>query len=99
MTEEPKIKAQEIKLSFPYIKNNLPSFTNAVLVNMVSKEAFILDFGFFDPLSVQGSVNLDSLPDSTCEVESVSRLLLTREVAENLLKQLESILNGSIVKD
>lgn len=99
MTEELKIKAQEVKLSFPYVKNNPPSFTNAVLVNMVSKEAFILDFGFFDPLSVQGSVSLDSLPDLPCEVESVSRILLTREIAENLLKQLESILNGSIAKD
>lgn len=99
MTEETKIKAQEIKLSFPYIKNNLPSFTNAILVNMVSKESFILDFGFFDPLSIQDSASLNSSTDSPCEVESVSRLLLTREIAENLLKQLESILNGPIVKD
>ena len=99
MIEETQIQAQEIQLSFPYTKDNHPSFSNAVLVNMVSKDAFILDFGFFDPLSMKNAFDLDSNRDSPREVESVSRILLTREIAENLLKQLESIVNYSIVKD
>lgn len=96
MTEEIHIKAQEVKLSFPYIKNNPPSFSNAIVVNMVAKDAFTLDFGFFDPLSMQGRNESDS---SSHDVDVVSRVVFTREVAETLLKQLELALNASVIKD
>jgi hypothetical protein len=75
-----------------YIKNNTPFFSNAVLVNIVAKDAFTLDFGFFDPLSMKG---LDVSTSSSHEVDAVSRIVFTREVAESLLKQLESALNTS----
>jgi predicted RNase H-like HicB family nuclease len=39
MTEESKIKAQEIKLPFPYSKNNLPSFTVVTLSEYAGRKA------------------------------------------------------------
>ena len=78
------IEEDPIRLSFPYIKGNLPHYSNAVIVNAVAEEIFILDFGFFDPLSIR------DLSDKIkpYEVEPVTRILLSREVALQLLESL-----------
>jgi len=84
MTEE-----DPVRLSFPYIKGNLPHYSNAVIVNAVAEEIFILDFGFFDHLSIK------DVSDETkhYEVEPVTRILLSRAVALQLLESLTDVLD------
>jgi hypothetical protein len=95
MSEQEGSELQQIKLSFPYKKGNLPSYSNAALVNSVDEETFIIDFGFFDPLSTRDSPNLDA----PFEVEPVTRVLLTRKTAMQLLSGLSSALITQISDD
>ncbi len=92
MSEQERVELQQIKLSFPYNKGNLPSYSNAVLVNNLGEGTLIIDFGFFDPLSTKDFPNLDI----TFEVELVTRVLLTRQTAMQLLNSLSSALNTQI---
>ncbi len=92
MSEQERVELQQIKLSFPYSKGNLPSYSNAVLVNNLGEGTLIIDFGFFDPLSAKDSANVDS----PFEVEPVTRVLLTRNTAIQLLNSLSSALSTQI---
>ena len=95
MPEQERAELQQIKLSFPYKKGDLPSYSNAVLVNNLGEGTFILDFGFFDPLSTRDSPNLDI----TFDVEPVTRVLLTQNTAMQLLSSLSSALNPRVSDD
>jgi hypothetical protein len=95
MSEQERPELQQIKLSFPYKKGNLPSYSNAALVNNLGEGTFVIDFGFFDPLSTRDSPNLDT----TFEVEPVTRILLTRKTAMQLLNSLSSSLSTQIPDD
>lgn len=92
MSEQERFELQQIKLSFPYSKGNLPSYINAALVNNLGEGTLIIDFGFFDPLSTKDSPNLDS----PFEVEPVTRILLTQNTAMQLLSSLSLALNTQI---
>ena len=92
MSEQERVELQQIKLSFPYSKGNLPSYSNAALVNNLGEGTLIIDFGFFDPLSTKDSPNLDS----PFEVEPVTRVLLTQNTAMQLLSSLSLALNTQI---
>jgi hypothetical protein len=95
MPEQERAELQQIKLSFPYKKGDLPSYSNAVLVNNLGEGTFIIDFGFFDPLSTRDSPNLDI----TFDVEPVTRVLLTQNTAMQLLSSLSSALNPRVSDD
>ena len=92
MSEQERVELQQIRLSFPYNKGNFPSYSNAVLVNNLGEDTLIIDFGFFDPLSAKDSANLDS----PFEVEPVTRVLLTRNTAIQLLTSLSLALSPQI---
>jgi len=95
MSEQEGSELQQINLSFPYKKGNLPSYSNAVLVNNLGEGTFIIDFGFFDPLSTRDSPNLDT----TFDVEPVTRVLVTRKTAMQLLSSLSSALSPQASDD
>lgn len=95
MSEQEGSELQQIKLSFPYKKGNLPSYSNAALVNSLGEGTFIIDFGFFDPLSTRDSPN----PDTAFDVEPVTRVLLTRKIAMQLLSSLSSALSTEVSDD
>jgi hypothetical protein len=95
MPEQERAELQQIKLSFPYKKGDLPSYSNAVLVNNLGEGTFIIDFGFFDPLSTRDSPNLDI----TFDVEPVTRVLLTQNTAMQHLSSLSSALNPRVSDD
>ncbi len=95
MSEQERSELQQINLSFPYKKGNLPSYSNAALVNNLGEGTFVIDFGFFDPLSTRDSPSLDT----TFEVEPVTRILLTRKTAMQLLNSLSSSLSTQIPDD
>ena len=69
MSEQEGSELQQVNLSFPYKKGYLPSYSNAALVNNLGEGTFIIDFGFFDPLSTRDFPNLDT----TFDVEPVTR--------------------------
>lgn len=95
MSEQERVELQQVKLSFPYSKGNLPSYSNAALVNDLGEGTLIIDFGFFDPLSTKDSPNLDV----TFEVEIVTRVLLTRQTATQLLSSLSLALSTQTSDD
>lgn len=91
MSDQERVRLQQIKLSFPYTKGNLPHYSNAVLVNNLGEGTVILDFGFFDPLSMKDSLDLKLIG----EVEPVTRVLLTRDTAKQLIDSLTLALKQS----
>jgi hypothetical protein len=89
------IKDQQIKLSFLPSAGIPPLYSNAVLLNIVADGTFILDFGFFDPLFIKESLKLPVVESHEFEheVKPVTRVLLTRDVAQQLLNNLTLALN------
>jgi len=82
MTEQ-----QQIQVSFSYEEGRFPTYSNAVLINMIAEGTFLLDFGFIDPLAISESKN---------EVQPTSRMLITRDTAKQLVTRLSSFLNTAV---
>jgi hypothetical protein len=94
MTEQTTITSKQIQVSFANVEGVLPSYANVTLVNLITSDVFILDFGFLDPLTVTTG-KVDS--NNQYPLKSVGRVLLTREIAEQLSSQLSSMLNQNFV--
>ena len=91
----------QIPLIFPYVKGNIPTYSNAVLVNLSPPEGVILDFGFFDPLLArqvqeqwQEGNQIDPAKIEPVEVQSVNRVFIHRLLAEQLIQQLQIALGN-----
>ena len=82
MTEQ-----QQIQISFSYEEGRFPAYSNAVLVNLVADGTFLLDFGFVDPLAISESKN---------KVQSTSRIIITRDTAEQLAQRISLFLSTTI---
>ena len=82
MTEQ-----QQIQVPFSYEEGRFPTYSNAVLINMIAEGTFLLDFGFIDPLAISESKN---------EVQPTSRMLITRDTAKQLVTRLSSFLNTAV---
>jgi len=57
------------------------------LINIIADGTFLLDFGFVDPLAISEEKN---------KVQSRSRILITRDTAEQLIERLSSFLNTAV---
>lgn len=81
---------QQLSLSFSYEEGRFPAYSNAVLVNQIIDGAFLLDFGFVDPFAVL---------ESNGKVQPTSRIVITRDTAEQLTQMLSLFLSTNIVKE
>ena len=81
------IEQQQIQISFSYKEGRFPTYSNAVLINIVADGTFLLDFGFIDPLAIS---------ESKHEIQPTSRILITRDTAEQLVTRLSSFLNTAV---
>ncbi|MFN7464912.1 MAG: hypothetical protein ACK5SE_12760 [Pseudanabaena sp.] len=84
MSEQETNKTNQIQLSFDNVEGFLPSYINAALVNLIEPDTFILDFAFFDPISVRTVQELNS----RYPVKPVARIIISRNTAEQLSNSL-----------
>lgn len=98
---QPQEVQAQIPVIFPYVEGNIPSYANVVLVNLSPPDGVIIDFGFFDPLSlreVQEQRQETNFTDQTkvepIEAQSVNRVIINKLLAEQLIQQIQSAIGN-----
>lgn len=99
MSDQPQGNKFQVQIHFPYIKGNIPTYSNTVLVSP-SPEGVFIDFGFFDPFfgrQIQEKIleagSTEQREIEPVEVEVVGRFVITRTAAEDLIQQIQATLD------
>ncbi|MBW4662193.1 MAG: hypothetical protein KME15_26370 [Drouetiella hepatica Uher 2000/2452] len=93
MSEAP---LKQIPLQFKYVEGQIPTYVNAVIVNLVA-EGVIVDFGFFDPFLIkemQDSLDTGKEPEAAT-VQSAGRVILGHQLARQLITQIQNALDSA----
>ena len=89
----PDSQLRQVQLQFQFVEGRIPAYANAVVANSVP-EGVIIDFGFFDPLllkEIQDNFK-SGIENEPIVVQATERLILGRQVAEQLIIQIQNAL-------